>query len=194
MWCFVGNLLGLFFIGAWDVRKHSDFKACTVAEFTFSEVWGEVAPGQQGAHQPWLSFLAFSFSSLMPSSSDIAGEFIAALFGKRLTPAWGFTTTGIFGRFSPSASWDSQSEVQTLIFALPQWPQMLASWDVTFCSSMCLSHHQGPPTSLKLSSKKLLLLLSANSRCATGPWELQLSMFHSNFSIFAWFPCFCHQD
>lgn len=38
MWCFVGNLLGLFFIGAWDVRKHSDFKACTVAEFTFSEV------------------------------------------------------------------------------------------------------------------------------------------------------------
>lgn len=35
MCCFVGNLLGLFLIAVWDVRKHSDFRPCTVAEFTF---------------------------------------------------------------------------------------------------------------------------------------------------------------
>lgn len=35
MCCFVGNLLGLFLIAVWDVRKHSDFKPRTVAEFTF---------------------------------------------------------------------------------------------------------------------------------------------------------------
>lgn len=92
MWCFVGNLFGLFLIGVWDVRKHWDFKPCTVAEFTFSEVWGSTAFGQQGARQPWHS----SFSSLMPSSSNLAGKFIATLFGKRLTPAWVFTSNGHF--------------------------------------------------------------------------------------------------
>lgn len=97
MWCFVGNLFGLFLIGAWDVRKHSDFKPCTVAEFTFSEVWGNTAFGQQGARQPWHSSVASSFSSLMPSSSNMAGKFIDIfLFGKRLTPGWGFTSNWHF--------------------------------------------------------------------------------------------------
>lgn len=59
MWCFVGNLLGLFLIGAWDVRKHSDFRPCTVAEFTFNEDWGKAAFGQQGARQPWHSSVGF---------------------------------------------------------------------------------------------------------------------------------------
>lgn len=35
MCCFVGSLFGLFLIAVWNVRKHSDFKPRTVAEFTF---------------------------------------------------------------------------------------------------------------------------------------------------------------
>lgn len=35
MCCFVGSLFGLFLIAVWNVRKHSDFKPLTVAEFTF---------------------------------------------------------------------------------------------------------------------------------------------------------------
>lgn len=35
MFCFVGSLFGLFLIAEWNVRKNSDFKFCTVAEFTF---------------------------------------------------------------------------------------------------------------------------------------------------------------
>lgn len=92
MWSFVGSPFSLFLIGAWDVRKHSDFKPCTVAEFTFNEVWGKAAFGQQGVYQPWPTLWASFFSSLMPSSSNMAGKFIATLFGKRLTPGWGFTS------------------------------------------------------------------------------------------------------
>lgn len=56
-------------------------------------------PTSPGTHV-WAS----SLSSLMPSSSNTAGEVIAALFGKRLTPGRALQATGIFGRFSPSAS------------------------------------------------------------------------------------------
>lgn len=41
MCCFVGNLLGLFLIAVWDVRKHWGFEPCTVAEFTFPRGWRE---------------------------------------------------------------------------------------------------------------------------------------------------------
>lgn len=90
MWCFVGNLFGLFLIRAWDVRKHSDLNPCTGAEFAFNEVSEKVLTSP-GTHL-WAS----SLSSLMPSSSIMAGKVIATLFGRRLTPDWGFTSSWHF--------------------------------------------------------------------------------------------------
>lgn len=45
---------------------------------------------------PGTHLWASSFSSLMPSSSGMAGEFIATLFGKSLTPGEGFTSNWHF--------------------------------------------------------------------------------------------------
>lgn len=92
MCCFVGNLFSLFLIAVWDVRKHSDFMPRTVAEFTSQWGWREgfLWPARCS---PALAFVYEPFPSppQAPAQVTMAGKFIATVFGRSLTPDWGFT-------------------------------------------------------------------------------------------------------